>query len=248
MSLAGKVAVVTGAARGIGKAVATHLASAGATVVIADINGKAAGETAVELEKASRTAMGSALDVTKPTQVAAMVEEVLARYGRIDILVNNAGITRDALILRMKEEEWEQVLSVNLDGAFHCARFVLRPMLKQKQGGRIINIASVVGSMGNAGQANYVASKAGLIGLTKALAREVASRGITVNAVSPGFIATEMTAGLPENAKQAYLMQIPLARFGTAEEVAAVVGFLASEGAGYITGQVIHVNGGMWSS
>jgi 3-oxoacyl-[acyl-carrier protein] reductase len=248
MSLAGKVAVVTGAARGIGKAVATHLASEGATVVIADINAKAAGETAAELEAAGRTAMGCPLDVTNPAQVAAMVEAVLARYGRIDILVNNAGITRDALILRMKEEEWDQVLSVNLDGAFHCARAVLRPMLKQKQGGRIINIASVVGSMGNAGQANYVASKAGLIGLTKALAREVASRSITVNAVSPGFIETEMTAGLPDNAKQAYLSQIPLARFGTAAEVAAAVGFLASEGAGYITGQVIHVNGGMWSS
>jgi 3-oxoacyl-[acyl-carrier protein] reductase len=248
MSLAGKVAVVTGAARGIGKAVATHLASEGATVVIADINAKAAGETAAELEAAGRTAMGCPLDVTNPAQVAAMVEAVLARYGRIDILVNNAGITRDALILRMKEEEWDQVLSVNLGGAFHCARAVLRPMLKQKQGGRIINIASVVGSMGNAGQANYVASKAGLIGLTKALAREVASRSITVNAVSPGFIETEMTAGLPDNAKQAYLSQIPLARFGTAAEVAAAVGFLASEGAGYITGQVIHVNGGMWSS
>ena len=248
MSLAGKVAIVTGAARGIGKAVATHLASEGATVVIADINAKAAGETAAELEAAGRTAMGCPLDVTNPAQVAAMVEAVLARYGRIDILVNNAGITRDALILRMKEEEWDQVLSVNLGGAFHCARAVLRPMLKQKQGGRIINIASVVGSMGNAGQANYVASKAGLIGLTKALAREVASRSITVNAVSPGFIETEMTAGLPDNAKQAYLSKIPLARFGTAAEVAAAVGFLASEGAGYITGQVIHVNGGMWSS
>ena len=248
MSLAGKVAVVTGAARGIGKAVAAHLASEGASVVIADINGKAAGETAAELEATGRTAMGCPLDVTNPAQVAAMVEAVLARYGRIDILVNNAGITRDALILRMKEEEWDQVLSVNLDGAFHCARAVLRPMLKQKQGGRIINIASVVGSMGNAGQANYVASKAGLIGLTKALAREVASRSITVNAVSPGFIETEMTAGLPDNAKQAYLSQIPLARFGTPAEVAAAVGFLTSEGAGYITGQVIHVNGGMWSS
>jgi len=248
MNLAGKVGVVTGAARGIGKAVATHLASEGATVVIADINGKAAGETATELEAAGWTAMGCPLDVANPAQVAAMVEAVLARYGRIDILVNNAGITRDALILRMKEEEWDQVLSVNLDGAFHCARAILRPMLKQKQGGRIINIASVVGSMGNAGQANYVASKAGLIGLTKALAREVASRGITVNAVSPGFIETEMTAGLPDNAKQAYLAQIPLGRFGTAAEVAAVVAFLACEGAAYITGQVIHVNGGMWSS
>ncbi len=248
MSLAGKVAVVTGAARGIGKAVAHELASAGATLVIADIIGKAADETAAEMEKAGHTAMGCTLDVTSAAQVAAVVDDVIGRYGRIDILVNNAGITRDNLILRMKEEEWNQVLSVNLNGAFHCSRLMLRPMLKQKAGGRIINIASVVGCMGNAGQANYVASKAGLIGLTKALAKEVASRGITVNAVAPGFIATDMTAALSDEAKHAYLSQIPLGRLGTAEDVAAAVGFLASEGAAYITGQVLHVNGGMWSS
>jgi len=248
MSLAGKMAVVTGGARGIGKAIAERLAADGAAVVIADVSAQAAEATTREFEAAGRTAMAHAMDVTDPEQAGALVEAVLGRFGRIDILVNNAGITRDGLALRMKDEDWVQVLAVNLNGAFYCSRATLRPMLKQKQGGRIVNISSVVGSMGNVGQANYVASKAGLVGLTKALAREVASRSITVNAVAPGFIETEMTAKLPDAVRQAMRAQIPLERFGTPDDVAAVVGFLASEGAGYITGQVIHVNGGMWSS
>jgi 3-oxoacyl-[acyl-carrier protein] reductase len=248
MSLAGKVAVVTGGARGIGKAIAARLAAGGAGVVIADVSAPAAEATAKEFEAAGRTAVAHAMSVTDPEQAAALMDAVLDRLGRIDILVNNAGITRDTLVLRMKDDDWAQVLAVNLTGAFNCSRAALRPLLKQKQGGRIINISSVVGSMGNVGQANYVASKAGLVGLTKALAREVASRGITVNAVAPGFIETEMTAGLPDAVRQTMRAQIPLERFGTPEDVAAVVEFLASEGAGYITGQVIHVNGGMWSA
>jgi 3-oxoacyl-[acyl-carrier protein] reductase len=248
MSLAGKVAVVTGGARGIGKAIAARLAAGGAGVVLADVSAPAAEATAKEFEAAGRTAVAHAMSVTDPEQAAALMDAVLDRLGRIDILVNNAGITRDTLVLRMKDDDWAQVLAVNLTGAFNCSRAALRPLLKQKQGGRIINISSVVGSMGNVGQANYVASKAGLVGLTKALAREVASRGITVNAVAPGFIETEMTAGLPDAVRQTMRAQSPLERFGTPEDVAAVVEFLASEGAGYITGQVIHVNGGMWSA
>jgi 3-oxoacyl-[acyl-carrier protein] reductase len=248
MSLGGKVAVVTGGSRGIGEAIASALAEAGAAVALCARNGDAATAAAKRLEARGAQALGVAADVAKPADADRLIAACLDRFARLDILVNNAGITRDGLVLRMKDEEWAEVLDVNLGGAFHCARAALRPMLKQRQGGRIINIGSVVGSMGNPGQANYVASKAGLIGLTKALAKEVASRGVTVNAVAPGFIETEMTAGLPEEVQQGYRAQIPLARFGTAREVAAVVVFLASEGAAYITGQVIHVNGGMWSS
>ena len=174
-----------------------------------------------------------------------MIKEVLGAWGQVDILVNNAGIARDSLVLRMKDEDWDRVLNVNLRGAFYCTREVLRPMMKQRSG-RIINMASVVGAMGNVGQANYVASKAGLIGLTKATAREVASRGITVNAVAPGFIETEMTGKLPEQIRQAMRQQIPLGRFGLPRDVAAVVSFLASDASSYITGQVIHINGGMY--
>jgi 3-oxoacyl-[acyl-carrier protein] reductase len=184
-------------------------------------------------------------DVASSAEVQGMIRQVLDIWGRVDILVNNAGITKDALLLRMKDEDWTLVLDVNLKGAFYCTREVLRPMMKQRWG-RIINVASVVGVMGNVGQANYVSSKAGLIGLTKATAREAAARGITVNAVAPGFIETPMTRRLAEEIRQAMLKQIPLGRFGGPEEVAGVVGFLASEASGYVTGQVIHINGGMY--
>ncbi|OGB95533.1 MAG: hypothetical protein A2Z31_02850, partial [candidate division NC10 bacterium RBG_16_65_8] len=193
-------------------------------------------------------AFGVAADVSRVADAERIVAACAERFGRLDILVNNAGIARDGLVLRMKDEDWSSVLAVNLNGAFYCARAALRAILKQKASGRIVNIGSVVASMGNPGQANYVTSKAGLIGLTKALAKEVASRGVTVNAVAPGFIETDMTAGLPDAVKETYRAQIPLGRFGTAGDVAAVVAFLASDAAAYITGQVIHVNGGMWSS
>jgi 3-oxoacyl-[acyl-carrier protein] reductase len=239
---------VTGGSRGIGAAVAEALASAGAALAICARNGEAAAATAAAIAGRGGQALGVAADVSHAADAERIVAACVERFGRLDILVNNAGITRDGLVLRMKDEDWSDVLAVNLNGAFYCARAALRAILKQKQSGRIINVGSVVGSMGNPGQANYVASKAGLIGLTKALAKEVASRGVTVNAVAPGFIETDMTAGLADAVKDTYRAQIPLGRFGTAPEVAAVVAFLASDAAAYITGQVIHVNGGMWSS
>ncbi len=248
MRLQGKVALVTGGSRGIGAAVARALAADGAAVTVCARNGEAAAAAAAGITVEGGQALGVAADVGRMGDADRVVASCVERFGRLDILVNNAGITRDGLALRMKDEDWSDVLAVNLSGAFYCARAVLRVMLKQKQGGRIINIGSVVGSMGNAGQVNYVASKAGLIGLTKGLAREVASRGVTVNLVAPGFIEPDMTSSLPEAAKEAYRAQIPLGRFGTAADVAPVVAFLATDGAGYITGQVIHVNGGMWSS
>ena len=248
MSLQGKVALITGGSRGIGAAVAQALAAAGAAVAVCARNGEAAAATASAIAAQGGQALGVAADVSRAEDAERLVKACLERFGRLDILVNNAGITRDGLVLRMKDEDWSDVLAVNLNGAFYCARAALRVILKQKQSGRIINIGSVVGSMGNAGQANYVTSKAGLIGLTKALAREVAARGVTVNLVAPGFIETDMTANLPDAVKATYRGQIPLGRFGTAADVAAAVAFLASDGAAYITGQVIHVNGGMWSS
>ena len=248
MSLQGKVALITGGSRGIGAAVAQTLATAGAAVAVCARNGEAAAATASAIAAQGGQALGVAADVSRAEDVERLMNACLERFGRLDILVNNAGITRDGLVLRMKDGDWSDVLAVNLNGAFYCARAALRVILKQKQSGRIINIGSVVGSMGNAGQANYVTSKAGLIGLTKALAREVAARGVTVNLVAPGFIETDMTATLPDAVKETYRGQIPLGRFGTAADVAAAVAFLASDGAAYITGQVIHVNGGMWSS
>ncbi len=248
MSLQGRVALVTGGSRGIGAAVAEALASAGAALAVCARNGEAAAAAAAAIAARGGQAFGVAADVSRVADAERVVAACVERFGRLDILVNNAGITRDGLVLRMKDEDWSDVLAVNLNGAFYCARAALRAILKQRQSGRIINVGSVVGSMGNAGQANYVASKAGLVGLTKALAKEVGSRGVTVNAVAPGFIETEMTAGLPAAVRDAYRAQIPLGRFGTAADVAAVVAFLASDAAAYITGQVIHINGGMWSS
>ncbi len=239
------VALVTGAARGIGRAIAIFLARPGLTLYLNDI---ALGEEAsrTQQEVAGRGAQAKLIEfnVADAGQVQQAVDEILKESGRLDLLVNNAGITRDNLILRMKEEEWDAVLAVNLKGAYNCMRAVSKAMVKQRFG-RIINISSVVGVMGNPGQANYVASKAGLIGLTKSVARELASRNITVNAVAPGFIQTEMTESLPAKVKEEMLAQIPLGRFGTPEEVAQTVAFLASEAAAYLTGQVIHVNGGM---
>lgn len=245
MSVIKRVAVVTGAARGIGRAIAIALAQPESKVYINDVaNWEEAEETrqAVIAQGAGAEVIG--FNVADFQEVAAAFEQMVKDSGRLDILVNNAGIVQDNLVVRMKEAEWDRVLAVNLKGAFHCSRAAARPMLKQRSG-RIINISSIIGVMGNPGQVNYAASKAGLIGLTKSLARELASRHITVNAVAPGFIATEMTAALPEKTQAEMLAQIPLNRFGTPEEVAAVVDFLASEAAAYITGQVIHVNGGM---
>jgi len=239
------VALITGAARGIGRAIALALARPGLTIYLNDI---ALGEEAARTQK-DVAAKGSAaklieFNVADFGQVQRGIDEIVKESGRLDLLVNNAGITRDNLILRMKEDEWDAVLAVNLKGAYNCIRAVSKTMVKQRSG-RIINLSSVVGVMGNAGQANYVASKAGLIGLTKSVARELGSRNITVNAVAPGFIQTEMTESLPEKVKAEMMAQIPLGRFGTPEEVAQAVVFLASEAATYITGQVIHINGGM---
>jgi 3-oxoacyl-[acyl-carrier protein] reductase len=240
-----QIALVTGAARGIGREIALALAQPGRTIYINDVVlGEEAARTQQEVEAKGAAARLVAFDVADAAAVSQGVDQIVKEAGRLDVLVNNAGITRDNIIVRMKEAEWDAVLGVNLKGAFNCIRAVSKPMIKQRSG-RIINISSVVGVMGNPGQANYVASKAGLIGLTKTVARELASRNITVNAVAPGFIQTEMTEALPEAVRQQMLAQIPLGRFGTPAEVAQAVAFLVSEAAAYITGQVIHVNGGM---
>lgn len=246
--LSGKVAVVTGGSRGIGRAIAITLASAGADVAVFYAGNQAAAEqTVAEIEKTGRKGIALQVDVSRGKQVEAAMKQVNSSLGRIDILVNNAGITRDNLIMRLKEEDWDQVIDTNLKGVFLCTKAVIRTMMKQKSG-RIINISSVVGVMGNPGQANYVAAKAGVLGLTKTTAKELASRGITVNAIAPGFIETDMTAVLDEQVKQQMLGVIPLGRFGSAQDVAETVKFLASDAASYITGQTIHVDGGMVTS
>jgi 3-oxoacyl-[acyl-carrier protein] reductase len=245
MELAGQVAVVTGGSRGIGRAIAHQLAIMQAHVVINYVaNTPAAEETRTSIEADGGKVTLRRFDVADAKGTEQAFQEILEEYGRIDILVNNAGVTRDTLTLRMKEEEWQQVLQINLSGIFHCSKAAIRPMIRQRSG-RIVNITSVIGIIGNAGQVNYAAAKAGAIGMTKSLAREVASRGITVNAVAPGFIETDMTQGLSVEAKEELLRQIPLGRWGSPQDVAHCVSFLVSARASYITGQVIQVNGGL---
>jgi len=240
-----RIAVITGASRGIGRSIALALAAKGATIVAVDMDQATTEAVVAELQAAGTKALAVVGNVTVPADVERMINAATEAFGRVDILVNNAGITRDGLLMRMKDEDWDAVLNVNLKGAFLCTRAAFKVMSKQRYG-RIINIASVVGQMGNAGQANYCASKAGLIGLTKSNARELAKRSITVNAVAPGFIATAMTDALSDKVREELTAQIPLERLGSADDIANAVVFLASEQAGYITGHVLSVNGGMY--
>jgi 3-oxoacyl-[acyl-carrier protein] reductase len=244
--LGGKVAIVTGGSRGIGLAIAALLAEHGAAVVVSGRDADRLLAAAKSLEERGASVHGVVADAAKREDADRLVEAARERFGRLDILVNNAGITRDGLLIRMKDDDWDRVLEVNLRGAFLMTRAGSKAMVRQKSGGRIINIASTAGAMGNAGQANYSAAKAGLIGLTKAAARELAHWGILVNAVAPGLIETDMAAALPAEAREALLAQVPLKRIGTPREVAEVVGFLAGDGAAYVTGQVFHVNGGLY--
>ncbi len=240
-----KVAIVTGGGQGIGRAITLDFAEAGIDVVVADINLEMAETAAAEAAAAGSAPLAFELNVADARNVEALVEKVTEKYGRIDYLINNAGITRDALMMRMGDDAWQAVIDVNLTGTYLCSKAVIRVMMKQRDG-RIVNISSVVGAMGNAGQTNYAASKAGVVGFTKSLARELAARGITVNAVAPGFIQTAMTDALPDKAREELVNLIPNGRLGTPEDVAAAVRFLISEDASYITGQVLHVNGGMY--
>lgn len=245
MQLTGKTAIVTGGARGIGKSIAMTLAAAGANIVINYTrSSKEAEEVVEEAKKLGVSALAVKADVSKNDEIENLVKEVLNQFGSIDILVNNAGITRDNLLIRMSEEDFQAVIDINLKGAFICTKHVSKVMMKQRTG-KIINIASVVGVMGNAGQSNYAASKAGLIGFTKSIAKELAKRNINVNAVAPGYIETDMTASLPEKVREAFMINIPMARGGLPQDVANVVLFLSSEYSDYITGQVINIDGGM---
>ena len=243
--LEGKKAIVTGAAQGIGQAIAESLAQAGADVVVVDLDAERCQDTVDRVMKHNRQALAISTNVGQWDDVRALVDQVVKDWSRLDIFVNNAGITRDGLMVRMKEEDWNAVIQVNLTGTFYCTKAALGPMAKQRYG-RIVNMASVVGVTGNAGQANYAASKAAVIGLTKTVAREYASRNITVNAVAPGFIDTTMTQALGEDVRERLLTQIPLGRLGEPSDIADAVRFLASDAARYITGQILHVNGGMY--
>ncbi len=242
--LIGKTAIVTGASRGIGAEIARKLCEAGANVALCSRSAEAVAQIADMLQSEGHTAIHQAADISQKADVEAFIKMVLDRFSQLDILVNNAGITRDTLLMRLKDADWDTVLQTNLTGTMYCTRAVLRPMIRQKSG-RIINISSVVGIVGNAGQANYAAAKAGIIGLTKATAKEVGARGITVNAIAPGFITTDMTAQIPEQNQKQLLELIPLREFGRPEDVADAVCFLASDAARYITGQTLQVDGGM---
>lgn len=242
--LTGKTAIVTGASRGIGAAIARKLCEAGANVALCSRSAEAVAAIADTLNSEGYTAISTAADISKKADVEALIKTVLDRFSQIDILVNNAGITRDTLLMRLQDEDWDAVLQTNLTGTMYCTRAVMRPMLRQRSG-RIINISSVIGIMGNPGQASYAAAKAGIIGFTKTIAREVGVRGITVNAIAPGFITTDMTAQMPQQNQEQLRALIPLRRFGSPEDVADAVYFLASDAARYITGQTLHVDGGM---
>ncbi|NYT28479.1 MAG: 3-oxoacyl-ACP reductase FabG [Candidatus Thiodubiliella endoseptemdiera] len=245
-NLIGKIVLVTGASRGIGQAIALTLGAAGATIIGTATSDKGADAISVTLKENGVVGVGMALNVTNNDQISEVMKSITDTYGVVDILINNAGITRDNLLMRMKEDEWDDIMNTNLASVYKMSKAVLRGMMKKKAG-RIISIASVVGAMGNAGQTNYAAAKAGIMGFTKSLAREVGTRGITVNAVAPGFIETDMTNALPEEQKDALAKQIPMGRLGSVEEIADAVLFLAGDGGSYITAQTLHINGGMYT-
>ncbi len=244
MLLKDKVAIVTGGARGIGRQIALSFAKEGADIALCDVNAEALAVARQEIEIMGRKAVTGVVDVTKSDQVESFVQKTLDKFGKIDILVNNAGITKDGLLVRMSESDWDAVIAVNLKGAFNCTKAVSKIMMKQRDG-RIVNMASIIGIVGNAGQANYAASKGGLIALTKTIAKELASRNVRANALAPGFIQTEMTAKLSDNVKSEMLKFVPLGKFGTVQDVANLALFLASDNSSYITGQIIQVDGGM---